>query len=70
MLRSVRRLPCLVLLTWLGCGEPADPPAREVSVDDTGPAGPAMQNRGMEDGTILTPDQSFALSRSALFVAQ
>ena len=40
MLRPVRTLPCLVLVAWLGCGESADQPSRDVafetSVDDTG----------------------------------
>lgn len=40
MLRGVRRLPCLFLVAWLGCGESAGPAPREVdvevSIDDSG----------------------------------
>jgi hypothetical protein len=40
MLRPVRTLACLVLVVWLGCGESAEPPPREVAfdvvVDDSG----------------------------------
>ncbi len=35
MLRAVRRLPWLLLVVWLGCGESAGPPPREVEVDVT-----------------------------------
>lgn len=33
MLRPVRRLPCLVLVAWLGCGTSAGPPPRDLAVD-------------------------------------